>query len=134
MNTSKLNDWVSILANIGVLIGIVFLIVEIQQNTAELNAEARATRASEVIALRLWAAENPDIFESQECTFRIIGWVNAIFEIQMWQYLETGMPGYLLERYRDYRENVPCLEELWNRSSKDYDPEFVSFMNANIYN
>jgi hypothetical protein len=133
MNVSKLSDWVSIIANLGVLVGIAFLIIEIQQNTAELNAEARATRASEVIALRLWAADNPDVFTTGECSLVLTNWINAVFEIQMWQYLETGMPDYLIERYRGYRERVPCIEEQWNIASKDYDPNFVSFMNNYIY-
>lgn len=35
----RLNDWISVLANLGVVVGIVFLVVEIRQNTEALRAE-----------------------------------------------------------------------------------------------
>ena len=41
MNSEKLNRWLALLANIGVIAGIVFLAVEIQQNTNMTRAQTR---------------------------------------------------------------------------------------------
>jgi len=32
MNSGKLNDWLGLLANVGVVVGIIFLVLELQQN------------------------------------------------------------------------------------------------------
>lgn len=40
MNLGKLNDWLTLLANIGVIAGIIFLAFEIRQNTTSLQAAA----------------------------------------------------------------------------------------------
>ena len=39
MNLSKLNEWTGIISNIGVLLGIIFLIIEISQNTRAIESE-----------------------------------------------------------------------------------------------
>ena len=40
MNTEKLNDWLGIAANLGVILGIVFLVIEISQSTKATAAAA----------------------------------------------------------------------------------------------
>ncbi len=40
MNTEKLNDWLGIAANLGVILGIVFLVIEINQSTKATAAAA----------------------------------------------------------------------------------------------
>ena len=43
MDTDKLNKWLSLSANVGVLVGIVFLAVEIRQNSkAQIRSTTRA--------------------------------------------------------------------------------------------
>jgi len=44
MEFDKINKWISVLANIGVLAGIVFLALEINQNTASLRSTAYQNR------------------------------------------------------------------------------------------
>ena len=43
MSIEKINTWLTLLANVGVLIGIVFLALEIQQNTEIVKAQTRDT-------------------------------------------------------------------------------------------
>ena len=40
MDLSRLNQWLTILANLGVMVGIIFLIIELNQNTQALRANA----------------------------------------------------------------------------------------------
>ena len=39
----KLNQWLTLVANVGVLLGIAFLAFEVQQNTDALHSQTRAT-------------------------------------------------------------------------------------------
>jgi len=61
MNTEKLNSWLGVLANIGVIAGIVFLAFEIRQNTevAVSSAELEVSNLQTEFHMRL--AENPDL-------------------------------------------------------------------------
>ena len=51
MDTGKLNTWLSLSANIGVLVGIVFLAIEIRQNNNQLNQQSYQT----------WVAANMEL-------------------------------------------------------------------------
>ena len=46
MDTGKLNSWLTLLANVGVLVGIFFLAIELRQNNELMEAEARFNRVS----------------------------------------------------------------------------------------
>ncbi len=43
MDTDRLNRWLTLGANVGVLIGIVWLVVEVRQNNENLIAQSQAT-------------------------------------------------------------------------------------------
>ncbi|MGS2721578.1 hypothetical protein [Paraglaciecola aestuariivivens] len=45
MNMQKLNDWLTLFTNIGVLAGIIFLAYEINQNTASMRVESYRSQA-----------------------------------------------------------------------------------------
>ena len=41
MNIEKTNHWLSIIANFGVLVGVIFLAIEMRQNTEAINGQSR---------------------------------------------------------------------------------------------
>ena len=51
MDSEKLNKWLALLANVGVIAGIVFLAIEIRQNSDAIRAQTRAQLAEEVTEL-----------------------------------------------------------------------------------
>lgn len=51
MDLKKINTWMTLLANFGVLAGIIFLAVEIRQNSDAIRAQTRAQLAEEVTEL-----------------------------------------------------------------------------------
>jgi hypothetical protein len=53
MNTEKLNDWLGIAANLGVILGIVFLVIEINQSTKATAAAASDSVTSGYLELSL---------------------------------------------------------------------------------
>jgi hypothetical protein len=110
MEMEKLNQWLTLLANIGVLVGIVFLAIEIQQNTNNLEinrqvalTEAYANRSSTVQEAQVAAALSSDFGEiyvkwqrggSEALTeserFRVLSWETArMFRLEsqyiMWE-------------------------------------------------
>ena len=60
MNTDKLNRWLTLGANIGVLTGIILLVVELEQSRNMMRAEIRNELAAEIIGLLNDVAYNPD--------------------------------------------------------------------------
>jgi hypothetical protein len=58
MNLEKLNHWLTLLANIGVLAGIVFLAIEINQNTNIMKAQTRGSVTDSILTL-LQMERNP---------------------------------------------------------------------------
>ena len=56
MKKSELNEWLSLLANIGVLFGIFILVMEVNQNTRAIDNEsswARVSTANDVLAMHI---------------------------------------------------------------------------------
>jgi len=67
MNVDKLNQWLGVGANLGVLVGIVFLIIEINQNTEQAELDAAALQTSNyqeiiasVIELNSYVIQDPE--------------------------------------------------------------------------
>jgi hypothetical protein len=54
----RLNQWLTLLANFGVLIGIIFLVVEIQQNTTMMRATTSQERSGDLLELIGMATES----------------------------------------------------------------------------
>lgn len=63
MELLQLNEWLTLAANLGVLIGIVFLIVEIKQNTALHKSDSRKALLSNDQTALLVALDHHDIFQ-----------------------------------------------------------------------
>ncbi len=62
MELSQLNEWLTLAANLGVLVGIVFLIVEIRQNTELHKSDSRKALLSNDQTSLLVALDHHDIF------------------------------------------------------------------------
>lgn len=54
----RLNQWLTLFANLGVLIGIIFLVVQIQQNTTMMRATTLQERSSDLLELISMATES----------------------------------------------------------------------------
>ena len=61
MNAYRLNRWLSLAANFGVLVGVIFLIIELRQNTDALYAESRQSVLAATQQELLVQIDNPDI-------------------------------------------------------------------------
>jgi len=61
VEADTINQWLSLAANIGVLAGIIFLAIEVRQNSKNLAAQVRATFFSSVADTWRIPAENPEL-------------------------------------------------------------------------
>ncbi len=61
MNLDKLNQWLSLVANLGVMVGIIFLVVELSQNTQALNANAIQNSTQIAREYVMMLSQDPDV-------------------------------------------------------------------------
>ncbi|MFT4861881.1 MAG: hypothetical protein ACI95C_001093 [Pseudohongiellaceae bacterium] len=54
MKIIEINNWLAAIGNVGVLIGIIFLVSEFQQNTMEMQAETRSTISQNYTQISEW--------------------------------------------------------------------------------
>jgi len=57
MKLSNLNEWLSLAANIGVLIGLIVVVVELRQTQSSLEATAHRDRTESNISRSMWGVE-----------------------------------------------------------------------------
>lgn len=63
MNADNLNKWLSLAANLGVIVGIIFLAIEISQNNEALESQSRAAWIDRQVSLSEAIAFNPELIE-----------------------------------------------------------------------
>ncbi len=61
MNTEKLNSWLGVLGNIGILVGIVFLAIEVRHSSNAVNAQMADSIADGFIALNITSITDPAV-------------------------------------------------------------------------
>lgn len=62
MNSSKVNEWLTLIANVAVVGGIIFLAIEIRQNTELLRSESRQALVTNDVASLAANFQNADVF------------------------------------------------------------------------
>jgi len=63
MKISEFNDWLSLIANLGVLVGIIFLAVELQQNSNIAQADSYRQIVENIADWRSEINNNPELFD-----------------------------------------------------------------------
>ena len=148
----SVNKWLTLAANFGVIAGILFLAIELNQNNELLEAEAREaryefrSRDSNRIFL-----ENPRLVElmvkvnnrgllTQEEQYTIERFYSQIllnFQLIFIEYTE----GHISESelgiasMKDYFSNQVGMEQYWlENGSAAFQPNFVQWMQENIVN
>ena len=144
MKLSSLNEWLTLGANIGVLGGIVFLAIEINQNNALMESQARFNRlevARGVPELILnnypveWGAAvlkaESELTPDEANALRIswsrtfLGWAWTFSEIP-----QEEVP--IIQWRRTFRGALG--QEVWEQRKDEYLPDFVEFMETEIIN
>lgn len=138
----KLNETITLLTNIGVLLGLVFLIYEINQNTIAIENEADAAIYGTFISGSYVLAESADLAElisrtpdtkwgdfTEADKIRIDGiWSSALdtAELQFRMFQRRGeVPDNIL--FDEGIFKYPSFQSYWSEVKGFYDPEFVMY-------
>ena len=151
MKTDSINRWLTLGANLGVLVGIIFLATELRQNNELLEAQTRAENFDRVIGFAEQIIENPalatalkktenneEITEVEDILLRAMA-LRAFRQLE-WTFrevqegrLEGPVP---VEIYRKGFRNEGIfrwpLDEYWAVMKGFFPPDFVQFVEENI--
>jgi len=138
MDRDRVNRWLSLSANIGVVIGIVLLILEINQNTEMMRAQMTQARAENLldryrdeIHSDYWA----EILAKRRVAKSIDEWALSLTPVEyerVWTY-QLFQWHYLQAQYSQYRSGY-LEEEIWRRSTQSDARRFMQtwpFFNFN---
>ena len=151
MKKIDLGQTVGILANLGVIAGIIFLALELRQNNSLLTAQTAHALLSTKFEYRARIIDNTNGFTeilqkrrsgaqlSPVERSRVNIFVHDLLDIFRWQFREY-QAGRLPDDYIDLRtwhdlwDLNPDLRDLFEEDKARLDPEFVRFMDENVVN
>ena len=98
MNLEKLNQWLVLAANIGVLGGIIFLAYEIRQNTSQMRTEASHSVTELVNSLNADTYTDPDLTDLLLRGNQNFDSLNPVerHRYQTYQFSRLNLAGYIL--------------------------------------
>ena len=150
MKGEKLNSWLSLGANVGVVIGLVLLVMEIQQNTDMMEAQINQSRTETAISEQQ-AGYNSDYMPairvkvereeqlSREEMLRYEDYVRAFnrnMDNQLWQYnrgfLGNNIPRSIRNGVRGVIGKNRLSIDVWDRQKVSYTDNYVAFVDEAI--
>ncbi len=139
----------SILANIGVIAGIVFLAVELHQNNELMEAEARQIRTNMVIEAWRFSAEYEDLAVLREREKngedldggeirRVDASIMAVLVMLEWTFRELSENSPEMNQVREVQSysfaNHPEFQRVWDSRKDSFDPSFAQWMDKYVAN
>ena len=151
MKKIDLGQAITILANVGVIAGILFLAIELQQNNDLLSAQARAARIelktdfegslyqnAELAEIIARAHANDELTEAEEIRLlwlgrRMLTSFQYVYNEYQQGMIEEGAISTAEWRIA-FHQLIPRMEEPWSMYRDGMNPEFVRVMEENIVN
>ncbi len=144
MKKIDLGQTITILANVGVIAGIVFLGVELRQNNELMAADARFNRLNIATESMTILAENPDLAEfllkanagevlAPNEQARLDYYLVRTFFNMEWTYNEVPESVYPIARWRAVM-NEPARRRSWEAHEAELSKAFVEFVEENVLN
>ena len=150
MDANKLNSWLSLLANFGVILGIVLLVYEIRQNTDMMRAQINQSRAEAAMSEQQ-ATYNSDHIPalgakiergdplSTEDRIRYEAYLRAFnrnMDNQLWQYnqglLGENIPRSMRTAVRRVIGGYDMSLATWDQQKIQFTDEYVAFVEEAI--
>ncbi len=143
MNLDRVNQWLSLQANLGVLFGLIFLIAELNQSNRIAVYSAESTRRTQFLDMNTSRIENPEIIAKLMQTdpeLSEVEWVQALYtarqQTNTWIDAENAVINGLLSEntYREIFNDIdvvvnempgliPAFEYLFEGYKVDEDSE-----------
>ena len=142
MSKFDLGQATQVLANFGAIAGIIFLAIEINQNSKVMESQTRLnlitvedsvlaplSENEELVNIVLNAESGVDLSPVQR--FQFTAFYQKGFRVLEWIYLElpNERPRVALRRVT---LQTPIARQAWDSEKVAYDPEFVEFMEAGL--
>ena len=150
MSLDDTNKWLSVIANLGVIIGIVFLAYELKQNTLATDLEIASNFQSSFSEIEMLIAGDSEFSEillkgrnelemSEHERFRLIifyGNVLRHWQTVHYQHYTDGLDEDIWIGQREYFTTVLSqdagLVQYWRDTQNHYSPRFNAVMNTMI--
>ena len=149
MKRIDLGKTMTLVANVGVIGGILMLAYELRQNNELMEAQARQVRTSMVIDLWKVAAENGELAElrgrernGEELTDverqRVDAYVMSVFVMIDWVFQELSANSPEMNQVRAVQRysfaNKSEYRRVWEDRKTSFRPEFVQWYEENVVN
>ena len=153
MKFDKANSWLTLIANIGVIAGILFLAFEIRQNNELLAQQSRAIGVGQMFSTLERFIENPHLLELADTNPKLLTPIErrqrelmGIRTLAAWEYQWGEWTRGLIDDFewqtRGYRSAFNVKDDVgtyprdaWQAYKQSRaTPEFVEWMEANIVN
>jgi len=145
MSLEKLNPWMALVTNLGVLLGVIVLLVELTQNTQALRNQTEYANVSQWISLSQSTAMSPDLADltirgnaglenlSEPEVVRYFSYLTAYVLVAEVSYdsILNGTTGYdaeANERFMLYLLNPPGARAYWEVSKVRFSERFVTYV------
>ena len=136
---------ISLIANVGVIAGILLLVVEIRQNNDLLMEEAQRARSESIREAYIQMSDNGELarifvkeMEGQSLdsveTFRLGAfYIRGLFGYQTSFYqLPPDELAPMLNWFRERDRESPTWRSTWEQNRTIFDPEFAQFIDENL--
>jgi len=148
MNLDKINRWLALLGNLGVVLGIIFLGVELQNNTRATEAQTRDSITAKLMDWQMAIATNFDVAElwregnrgwlpepnqrtaySQlvQSSFRL--WENEYYQYQIGLYSDAEIQPRI-DRWQSSLSRWPGMAGLWCQNNYSFAADFRDLLNS----
>jgi hypothetical protein len=149
MKKIDLGQTFHILANIGVIGGILLLAFELQQNNELMAAEARFNRLTMAVDAWRFRAEHGELYTlreranndevlSRDEQMRVDASVMAVFVMLEWTFRELSKDSPEMNQVREVQQynfaNEASYGKVWEARKNSFDPTFVQWMEENVIN
>ena len=149
MKKIDLGQTIQILANIGVIAGIVFLAFELRQNNKALQTQATLERQNVRRVILARRQDNPAIVSAtvkaqrgepltdeelfvleEENLLRLVNWEITVMQVLDGLLSDEAIP---IDGWRwEFNERLPRMRETWGSTKHLFPGEFVEYMDTNI--
>lgn len=149
MKLDEVNGWLTLVANIGVLIGVFLVASELNQNQLAMQAQTRSDISETSVDILLRWSENPTLIEAfdnrnaceelertdylilqRALAARYRHWENTYYQYRQGLYSETEFEGDL--GVWGGATARPAGREYWESEKDDFSPEFVEFIDNQL--
>jgi hypothetical protein len=147
MKKIDLSQTFHIIANVGVIGGILLLAFELRQNNELMAAEARFNRLTMVVDAWRFRAEHGELYELRERAnnnealsrseqMRVDASVMAVFVMLDWTFRELSDDTHEISQVRQVKQyniaNEASNGRDWETRKNSFDPAFVQWMEENV--